>query len=390
MTGLRHRALAAMLSLSVATSACIGGSGPDIGSLVVTAVSGAARVLAADADWAPLASGRRLAPGDVVEVGAGGEIEVARGADSSVAVRPARDVNAEITVGSVSELDVAAGEVLVTSAPAAPIGLTSEGVSARGDGVYRFDRALSIRIGVYEGSAVVATPSGELRVPEYRQSVIAGRVLPRSPEPLRVRTGDAWDARFLSEVIDLDRRLSAQRRGYQAEFGRRMRTLNPLREIAGDDRRLRFLRSELGDRTSGDLMIALVIGLLVEDETGSNLSMILSRIFGLFDAGASWGLIAVDEGIESRALTDGIVRAIALRTGDVEPGTDVTPPPASPSPSPGGPSPSPEPTKTKEPSPSPSPTPSESPSPSPSPSPTPTPTPTPPLCEISPELCDPL
>jgi hypothetical protein len=253
--------------------------------------------------------------------------------------------------------------------------VTSQGVTAQPTPsaavlapIFRFDRRVAIRVGVYTGEATVTSLTGSLAIPTLREGVVAGRTLPRAATPLTLDPNDAWDKLLLEDVIALDKNLEDLSNGYQGQFGSTMRNWKEIAKIA-PGRDLGFTTPYFQNTGSADILIGTVFSLLLEQRArnGASAATFFGTLLSLLDEGATWGLLAHeylgDNGTQT--LLDAVTRAIALRTGDIRGGGAVPSQPPTPS---GTPS------ETPSNTPSSSPKPSHSPSPSPSPSPTPKPT----------------
>ena len=371
--------VAGVVLLAMTGGACIGGhSVGDTTTLVVSRIIG--DVIARNGtqqSWYTVKMDMHIPTGATVQVPARGDIALKRGTLSSVEMRPYSNQPAELRVVDAGAIDVFSGDVLVKADKRAPISVTSQGVTAQptpSSGVdapiFRFDRRVAVRVGVYTGEATITSLTGSLPIPTLREGVVAARALPRSATPLTVDPKDVWDRLLLPDVIDLDATLDAQGAGYQAQFGAVMHDWKEITKIA-PNRDLGFITPYFQSTGSADILIGTVFALLLEQRarTGGSAATFFGTLLSLLDQGATWGLLAHeylgDNG--EQTLKDAVTRAIALRTGDIHsPQGAVTPPPQQ---SPGA-SPSTTPSKTTKPSASPSPSHSPGPSPSPLPSPT--------------------
>jgi len=374
---MNRRVIAGVVVLAMTGGACIGGhSVGDTTALVVSRIIG--NVVARNSTqqtWYPVKIDMHIPPGATVQVPSRGDIALKRGTLSSVELRPYSAQPAELRVVDAGAIDVSSGDVLVKADKRAPISVSSQGLTAQptpSDGVdapiFRFDRRVAVRVGVYTGEATISSLTGSLPIPTLREGVVAARALPRTATPLTVDPNDVWDRLLLPDVIDLDATLDAQSRGYQAQFGAVMHNWKEITKIA-PGRDLGFITPYFQSTGSADILIGTVFSLLLEQRArGSSAATFFGTLLSLLDQGATWGLLAHeylgDNG--EQTLKDAVTRAIALRTGDIRGGPAVTPPPSQ--------SPFVGPSSTPSRSPSPGPKPSHSPGPSPSPSPSPSPT----------------
>lgn len=384
MKGPARRLLAGMVVLAMSAGACVGGhSVGDTTALIVGRIAGVVRARStAQQPWTSLKVGTHLSPGSSVQVLPHGDVSLKRGTLSTIEMRPYGDLPAELRVVDAGSVEVVSGDVLVKADKRAPISVTSQGVTAQPTPaggvdapVFRFDRRVSVRVGVYRGEATISSVTGALPIPPLREGVVASRALPRAATPLTVDPRDVWDQELLPDVIDIDTGLDAQSRGYEAVFGARLKRWQDIAKIA-PGRDLGFVTPYLTTTSNGDVLIGVVFALLLEQRVQTaGAPATFGALVTLLDEGATWGLLAhqyLGAGGE-QALKDAVTRAMALLTGDItSPGGAVGPPSVSPSTRP-----SPTPSKTTKPSPSPSGT--KAPSPSPTPSATPLPTPT---CDV--------
>ena len=374
MNGARLKPLAGVLVLAMGAAACIGGkSGGDTTALVVGRIIGAVQARnGTQQPWYPLKVGMKVPSDATVQVPQKGDVQLKRGTLSTVEMRPYFNQMGELKVVDAGSVVVFAGDVLVKADKRAPISVTSQGVTAQPTPsantqapIFRFDRRVAIRVGVYTGEATITSLTGSLAVPSLREGVVAGRTLPRATTPLTLDSNDAWDNLLLEDVIAADKDLGDLSSGYQGQFGATMRSWNEIAKIA-PGRDLGFITPYFQNTSSSDILIGTVFALLLELRArGGNAPTFFGTLLSLLDQGATWGLLAHeylgDNGTQT--LLDAVTRAIALRTGDVKGGGAVpTPTPTN------------TPSTTPSTTPSASPKPSHSPSPSGSPSPTPTPT----------------
>ena len=374
----RYKPLAGALVLAIVAGACIGGkSTGDTTALVVGRLIGAVQARnGTQPNWYAVKVGMKIPSGATVQVPAKGDIQLKRGTLSAVEMRPYLNQTGELKVVDAASVIVFAGDVLVKADKRASISVSSQGVTAQPTPspdnqapIFRFDRRVAIRVGVYTGGATITSLTGSLAIPTLREGVVAGRTLPRAATPLTLDPNDAWDKLLLEDVISLDKGLEDLSNGYQGQFGATMRNWKEIAKIA-PGRDLAFITPYLQNTGSADILIGTVFSLLLEQRArnGSSAATFFGTLLSLLDQGATWGLLAHeylgDNG--TQALLNAVTRAIALRTGDIKGGGGAVPTQSA--------SPSSTPSSTPSNTPSSSPKPSHSPSPSPSPTPTPTPT----------------
>lgn len=272
-------------------------------------------------------------------------------------------VETEVVVRGDTRVALEKGELLASLA--APALVSGGGLEVTSEeGVFRVDRSLSTRLGVYRGEASLQADEGPVAIPRLRQAIVAGDVVPKAPKPLRIDPDDSWDRRFLQEALDLDLRLTSFGRGLEAQLGvgAGRSFFAKVMPAAAD---LGFLDPFLQSRRSD-----VLIGLAVASEAVRSEGAIADRFgqaFGLWSEGATWGLIAFEFGIGQSSIFDRLIELVRLAGirlgGPISPGGG----------SGGGPQPSPSPT---------------SPGPRPTPSPSPSPSPTEPIQDLIDELID--
>lgn len=208
------------------------------------------------------------------------------------------------------EMDLVSGDALVLASPGRPVRLEASGTHVAVVGEARLSRRLAVLVAVYSGQAEVQSAGRELRVPALRQvSVPAAGLLPPAPEPFVYSASDPWDQRLLGGAIDLGGQLTARSRGFTAQlpdgagtpqlFGRLFA------ELAGHDPDL-VLRGATG-RAPGETLVGAGVAL---HGTGADLTGRADAVFALRDAGADWGLIALEQRAERARLLESIDAAI--------------------------------------------------------------------------------
>lgn len=364
------RVAASAIALTLLAPACFWShKNVDLGVFFLTEQTGAVEVrTAVTAPWTVAPAGARVAPGSTLRIGPGGTAKLTRGEASTVEIRPFQSTPAELLVSSPSEVGVSAGDVLVTSAAAVPISVRAQDVTtSSATGTYRVDRRLSLRVGVYDGSANVASSGGSIDIGPLREGILSAG-LPRTLEPLHFDTQDPWDRRLLVDVIDLDRELESQGRAYESGFGASVSSVRAL-GVLDPGTSFGFVAKYLASKRSSDILLGTVLTLLVKAHRGGSRGRILDDVMSAREQGATWGLLARQNGVDAAEYRDDLARAIGLLTGDIHPQPVVRPSPVPTPTSSPSPHPSPSPTMSQHPNPSPSPSPSHSPPPSPTPTP---------------------
>lgn len=307
--------------------ACSGGGGAEDGFRLV--LEGRADVAGEELDEGE----HTVAAGDEVRMTAGSAVLELPGA-RTVLLRAGDEREGSVVAVS-DRPDVVAGDAVVVADEPTTFTAGAVEVVVR-EGAARVQRGLSVTIGMYEGDAEVRAAGrafdGGLRA--LRQlSVPATGVLPREAVPLvydEVDT-DPWDLRFIGDAIDLGRTLDVRSSGYTGQLGPGARV---------DARLLRFALPDLDDvpavavtdRTPGEALVGSAIAL----EAGGDDR--IPSVFSFRDAGAKWGLVALDHRVARDRVLDRIDGAIGRSPllFAVEPDADVESGPTTTAPAPGG------------------------------------------------------
>jgi hypothetical protein len=229
---------------------------------------------------------------------------------STVELRSGRGGRADsvLVVGPKPVLD--AGDLLVVADRDVQLTVAGTTVVVR-DGAARLSRAVGMSAASYTSQVHIDSAGQERDVLPLRQiEVPALGQPPASGSPFAFDSSDPWDRRFLGTVIDLSARLEALSTGYTqnlqlgegdtAEFFRGV---------------LPGLASEEGfeaglidpERRPGETLVGAAIAAL--GNRGS-FEERWQSIFAFRDAGAAWGLVALDQGVESAPLLAAVTAAV--------------------------------------------------------------------------------
>jgi hypothetical protein len=179
------------------------------------------------------------------------------------------------------------GDVLVV---AKGFEIATRNASAVVDGITRIRQELSVEFGVYRGSAAVHTFDRDINVPVLRRAVIAGSggATSMSTRPLSLDATDLWDRQLLGTALELDVALSSRSRGLTMQVaGRGDEVVSKVLAATG----WRDLTS-LGQEPVGEVVVAAELAKFVGG--GADVARAALR---LRDEGASWGLVAVANGL---------------------------------------------------------------------------------------------
>lgn len=375
------RTLGACCALTLVLSSCTGSGGGN-GAARIVASSGTVEMRVEGGAW-ELAEGE---VGEHVELrleGEGSHVEITSGMGNLYFGVPGGDVAALLEIDG-SNLALEFGDLLIAADEGKAATLSApRGLSAMTEGgTVRLTISEVKRLAVYSGAASATLLGKTLTINSWRQVSFTNDRFAALIPPLQLDPLDPMDVFAASDVISLDADLETFMRGFEGQFGARIRSITELADIAADAQRrpFRFLERVMPTWRSGDVLCALVLALLLESESNLALGEAFAQIKELSDAGATWGVISAMLGLSHDTVVDRVARAIALRSGEVEPGRGDpinSPPPSTNSPRPSStptssptsrPSPTASPTKTNTPSPSPSPSSSVPPIPTPSPS----------------------
>lgn len=284
------------------------------------------QVASAGAPYRSAASGVRLRSGDAVRVVTGeAELRLAHGA--VLLLRQASTV----VIGRIPEVKAGAVVADVEDTPLTLQALDSEiRVSA---GATRVASGLGVTASVYRGKAEVTSADRHLVVPAYRQvSIAAYGVVPSSPSPLAYRADDRWDLHYLGTAIELGEELQRRSDGFTAQL-RPGQGLTPgfysalfpdLTESALPSCPT-ALDGGLGEgRRAGEVLVGTSLAL----QADGSFARACREAFAFRDAGAAWGLVALDLGVTSvPAVREHIVAAIGRLPAESTL-TAIGPPPA--------------------------------------------------------------
>lgn len=288
-------------------------------------------------------SGRhQLRTGDTVEILAGeGVVHLPGGGSLELRSGDGVSESSRVRLGEVpilvagDALLVAGDEERVVEAGGARLSLI--------DGAARLSRSTGAVFAVYEGAATLSSGGRRLQggLPPLRQVVVADAgLLPLRPSPLRFGTApDPWDRRFLGDAIDLGDILERRSIAFTTllpddlvpnVFFYQAVLPGLLQEPAFDQALL-----DRQQRPVGETLVGAAIALVGEVGTFESR---WQEVFRLREAGAGWGVIALDQGADRGPLLaalDGAVERSPLLFGAPSPQPVFSPvplPPDRPSP----------------------------------------------------------
>lgn len=279
------------------------------GSVVVTKAEGGSETVTGRTD---------LSFGDSVAVEQGTAVlELADGAVYEL--RGDGETGSELVVGAPPVLT--AGELLVREGFPAEVAVDAATLTAQGP--LRVDADETVAT-AYGGRARVAGAGDVDELLGLRRLVL---VSGGAPEPLSFDGSDPWDRRFLGEAIAFGEQLEALARGYTSDLppggGRTVGFFQSVMPALADEREF---NADLLDpaRPPGDTLVGAAIA--VQGRVGTFRER-WEEIFAFRDAGAAWGLVALDQGVSSAPVLETIELAIDTTSttavpspGTVDPG----------------------------------------------------------------------
>ena len=273
------------------------GPGPDQAQL---RVDGAVTVTRADGTTEVTGGDLVVDFGDTVAVDEGSVVlELAAGQQYELR---AGNVDSEMVVGAPPTL--VAGDALVAGGFPASITVGTATLSAQG--ASKVDAAIP-QVAAYAGRTRI-NGAGDLdHVLGLRQVVLTSSA---APEPFRYDPSDAWDRRFLGAAIEFGRRLEALARGYtgdvEAGRGRSESFFESVIPALAEERE--FTADLLDpERAPGETLVGAAIA--AQGRTGTFRER-WQATFAFRDAGAEWGLVALDQGVSSAPVLETIELAI--------------------------------------------------------------------------------
>ncbi len=291
--------------LAVVLTGCKSSSSPTVARLTV---SGQADVTRVGEDRREVTTTRNLRVGDRVHLRQG-TADIRLG-DDRLELRQGSDVELR-AAGSRSRArpELMAGDLLVTSATA-PVDVTAGDADVSVQGIARVSRGVALLVATYKGSATLSIGGASLAVPALRQAaVLASGGLPPRVSPLEYSPTDSWDQRYLSDAIDLGNQLAARSQGFTAQVGDEVRTVQAFRnlfpQLAGETAFDTSLFKP--SRPAGESLVGAAITLL---GTNGSFAGRWAAVFAFRDDGASWGLVALDQGVDRVMLLDNVQAAI--------------------------------------------------------------------------------
>lgn len=323
-----------VLALVLVVSAASCNTDDDVGAEQARLqVSGSATVTLADGESRTVTGGETLTFGDTVTVDEGtATVELASGA--SYELRSGIEGRGDSPASAASVIEIGAppvlrdGDVLMTDGFPASVRYDVAQVTARGP--TRVQSAVPSATS-YAGETQLSG-TGDLTAVAGLRTVVLTRSA--QPEAVQFNPSDPWDRRFLGEAQAFGERLEALARGYTGDLQASVQpSADFYRSVLPDLAREREFASDLLDdgRTPGDYLIGAAIAVGGRDGTFRER---WAEVFAFRDLGASWGIVALDQGVNTAPLLDQIELAVGSSplSDDPRVTTTTSPPPVAPSP----------------------------------------------------------
>ena len=315
-------AMTAMVA-AVALVGCDSSSGSAAGRLVVS--DGRAELIRPGEDRLEVDGSRALKFGDRVRVREG-TAEIRFPDDRRLELRPGTDVELQAAPDTSVRPTLFGGDLLVISG-GSPVTVSFNGSEVAVQGDARVSRGVAVLVASYKGTAQLSSAGSTLAVPALRQAALpATGQFPSQVKPLEPSPSDAWDQRYLSDTIELTNRLTARSEGFTAQMpGNEGRTVQYFRDLVPRLAAEPAFTSSLVNpaRAPGETLVGAAITL--EGKRGTFAER-WAAVFAFRDAGAGWGLVALDQGVSRVPLLDLIETALSRGPAEFAVGPMTGPP----------------------------------------------------------------
>ena len=266
--------------------------------------------------------GQRREVSGVVALHTGETVEAIEGAmtvelpDGSVVEgRPSYKNTAATRVKVVRPVELLAGDLLVVAKDGTDVVAAGNRIHLEdgvdGPNAMRVSRSLAVATSVYRGS-VSFDSAGQMRaLPALRSLEVSALGRPASPTPLQLDAGDSWDRRFLGEAIDLGLTLDKYSSGYTQSLGTANSTSpayyrSLLPSLANEADFTAELLAESPHPPGETIVGAAIAGL----SRRAGFTQRWRDVFAFRDAGAAWGLVALDQGVAAGPLLAEVQNAL--------------------------------------------------------------------------------
>lgn len=304
----RPRLVAAALAVALLGLGACRDDGPGEGEARLE-VDGRATVERAGGEREVITDRGEVGPGDRVELTEGTGVLTFGGGTRFELRGPVGDLAATIlVVDDVPELE--SGDLLVASEDGAQVEADGTVVSVR-SGTAKVRRALGMSVAVYDAEVQVDSAGQARSVPALRTLAVPALGRPQPLRPVRYDPGDGWDRRYLGEAIELGQQLERLAESYTSSLqpgeGRTPGFYKLI--LPGLDDEPAFTEDLIDlDRPPGETLVGAAIAELGEE---GDFEERWVEVFSFRDAGAEWGLVALDQAVEREPLVGSVTEAIA-------------------------------------------------------------------------------
>ena len=215
------------------------------------------------------------------------------------------------------------GDLLVTGAE--PTSVSSGRTRVRLDGsssrsvAARLARTAGLSVGLYRGTARIDSAGVAATVHRLRRIEVPALGELTEAQPVRYDTTDPWDQRYLVDAISLDQQLTRLLPGFMAsagpDVGRAANLAALLDPIARMPSRRELARLVDPDRPADDVLVGATISGL---DRGGSYADRWRAVFRFRDAGATWGLVAMDRGVGPKLVLDALGQVFEAEDLDFE------------------------------------------------------------------------
>lgn len=283
--------------VGVLIASCTRSSGPDADEATLT-VDGSATVQTDDGTET-VTGKKTLQLGDRVTMDAG--TAVLEFADGSEYELRAGEPGTSIELAAPPVLT--AGDLLVVDGFPASVVVDTATLTALGVVEVDADEPLAT---AFTGNVTIAGLGDLEALPGLRQVLLTPSAL---PEPAVYDGSDPWDRRYLGEAIAFGERLESLARGYTNDLRGGAPGASFFEAVIpalAEERE--FTRDLLDDRPAGETLVGAAIAVQGRQDTFRTRWL---EIFTFRDAGAVWGLVALDQGVSSAPVLETIEFAVA-------------------------------------------------------------------------------
>jgi hypothetical protein len=301
--------LAVLAAVSLLPIAACSDDSPDPGEATLTVHDGSASIVREGGEHATVTRKAEVRSGDTITLTRGtGTIDLGGGNRIELRAGVGDDADSKLEMGASPELQ--AGDALATTDE--EIALEVDGNKVRVvAGSARASRESGLEVAAYDADVRIDSAGQQREVPALREmQVPALGHPPDAARPLEYDASDPWDRRFLGDAIDLGDRLQALADGYTQNLPARTE-LSPafFRSVLpglNDEPEFTVHLVDSG-RSAGETLVGAAIADLGDRGTFGER---WQSVFAFRDAGAAWGLVALDQGVDRGPLLGAITQAV--------------------------------------------------------------------------------